>query len=150
MPSSASGGSTKARTDVGLDRHHRAMGTKRRSVAPKTPRRRWRFYETRAGRRPVREFLDSLSDADAATVAQEMRDVARVGLAEARHLRGDVYEVRAEGDRQAFRVLFAPEGRSGQVLLALEAFSKKTQRTPKQVLELAERRLRDWRQRGRR
>ena len=97
----------------------------------------------------MREFLDLLSDPDAAAVAQEMRDVAKIGLSEARHLRGDIYEVRAEGDRQAFRVLFAPEGRSGQVLLALEAFSKKTQKTPKQVLELAERRLRDWRQRAR-
>lgn len=78
-----------------------------------------------------------------------MRDVAREGLQEARHLRGDVYEVRAEGDRQTFRILFALEGRVGQVLLALEGFSKKTRRTPTATLELAERRLADWRHRGR-
>jgi len=71
------------------------------------PRRRWRFYESRSGRRPVRDFLDSLSDPDAAAVLQEMRDVARQGLREARHLLGDIYEVRAEGDRQTFRILFA-------------------------------------------
>jgi phage-related protein len=34
------------------------------------------------------------------------------------------------------------------VLLALEVFAKKTRKTPPAKLELAERRLRDWRPRG--
>lgn len=113
-----------------------------------TPRR-WRFYRTAAGRSPVQDFLATLDLADAAAVAAAMRDVAQDGLVAARHLRGDIYEVRASGDRQAFRVLFANEGRRGQILLALEAFSKKTQRTPAPQVELAERRLADWRARGR-
>lgn len=108
-------------------------------------RRRWRFYETAAGRRPVRDFLDGLSGDDLAAVLAAMRDVARNGLVAARHVRGDIYEVRTEGDRQTFRILFAAEGRSGQVLLALEGFSKKTRRTPPALIELAERRLADWR-----
>ena len=82
--------------------------------------RRWRFYATAAGRSPVREFLDTLSDAQAAQMLAAMRVVAVSGLVEARHLRGDVYEVRASIGGQAFRVLFASEGRRGQVLLALE------------------------------
>ena len=77
-----------------------------------------------------------------------MKRVARQGLAMARHIRGDIYEVRADGDRQSFRILFATEGRYQQVLLSLEGFSKKTQKTPPEKIELAERRLRDWRQRG--
>ncbi|MCA1695904.1 MAG: hypothetical protein LC749_14900, partial [Actinobacteria bacterium] len=83
-------------------------------------RRRWRFYATSAGAKPVRAFLDELSDVDAAAVAAAMREVAVIGLEAARHLRGDVYEVRADGDRQAYRLLFATEGRQGQVLLALD------------------------------
>lgn len=114
------------------------------------PRRRWRFYETRAGRRPVRDFLESLSDIDAAAVLEEMRSVARHGLREARHLRGDIYEVRGDGETLTFRILFALEGRRGQILLALEGFSKKTRQTPRHILALAERRLADWRRRGRR
>jgi phage-related protein len=43
-------------------------------------------------------------------------------------------------------VLFAQEGR-GRVLLALEALSKKTQRTPPEAIRLAERRLAEWRAR---
>jgi hypothetical protein len=73
------------------------------------PRRRWRFYETRSGSRPVREFLDSLSDSDASAVLEEMRSVARQGLREARHLRGEIYEVRSDGDKQTFRILFSSE-----------------------------------------
>jgi phage-related protein len=112
-------------------------------------KRRWRFYRTTSGRSPVRDFLDGLDDGDLAAVTAAMRDVAVSGLPVARHLRGDIYEVRASGDRQAFRVLFANEGRQGQVLLALEAFSKKSQRTPAPQLDLADRRLADWRARGR-
>lgn len=110
--------------------------------------RRWRFYKTAAGRQPVREFLDGLSDADASAIAAALKDVALTGLPAARHLRGDVYEVRANGDRQAYRVLFASEGQRGQVLLALDAFSQKTRQTPSAKIELAERRLGDWRARG--
>ena len=57
------------------------------------PRRRWRFYETAAGRRPVRDFLDELTDGDAASVVAAMKDVATNGVEVARHLRGEIYEV---------------------------------------------------------
>jgi phage-related protein len=66
----------------------------------------------------------------------------------ARRLRGDIHEVRADGDRQTYRILFAPEGRRSRVLLALEGFSKKAQTTPPEKIRLAERRLADWRRRG--
>jgi phage-related protein len=113
------------------------------------PKRRWRDYRTAAGRRPIKEFIDGLSDVDAAAVVAAMREV-QLGLPAARHLRGDIYEVRAEGDRQTFRILFATEGRRAQILLSLEGFSKKTRRTPPEKIRLAERRLADWRRRARR
>ena len=77
-----------------------------------------------------------------------MREVALLGLRAARHLVGDIYEVRADGENEAFRILFAPEGRRGQVFLALEGFSKKTQKTPPATIRLAQRRLADWRNRA--
>jgi hypothetical protein len=46
------------------------------------------MYETAGGRRPVRVFLDGLSDHDAASVVAAMADVRDLGLEEARHLRG--------------------------------------------------------------
>ncbi|CAN5567690.1 hypothetical protein BH23CHL10_BH23CHL10_06590 [soil metagenome] len=112
-------------------------------------RRRWRDYQTARGARPARDFLRSLSDDDYADVRAAMSEVAVRGLPAGRHLSGDVYEVRSTGDRVAYRVLFAAEGARGQVLLALEAFKKKTQKTPPASIALAERRLRDWRARAR-
>ena len=119
------------------------------SYDPEMVRRRWRDYKTSAGRRPVQEFLAGLSDSDVAAVVAAMKEVQVDGLVAARHLRGEIYEVRADGDRQAFRILFAAEGQAQQVLLALEGISKKTQRTPPEVIRLAERRLSDWRRRAR-
>jgi phage-related protein len=112
-------------------------------------KRRWRDYRTSTGRRPVKDFIDGLSDGDAAAVVAAMKEVQVDGLVAARHLRGEIFEVRADGDHQAFRVLFAMEGRSQHVLLALDAISKKTQKTPPEVIRLAERRLVDWRRRAR-
>jgi len=112
-------------------------------------RRRWRFYETVSGAKPVQAFLDNLTAAEAAEVVAAMKEVAREGLRFARHLRGGIWEVRIGPERKAFRVLFSPEGKFQQVLLALEAFTKKTQKTPARTIQIAERRLADWRSRGR-
>jgi phage-related protein len=112
------------------------------------PRRRWRDYRTASGRSPVEEFIDSLSDTDAAEVLAGMAEVRDRGLAAARHLEGDIWEVRVTGDRVIYRILFAEEGARGRVLLALEGFKKKTQKTPRATIELAKRRLNDWRRRG--
>jgi hypothetical protein len=43
---------------------------------------------------------------------------------------------RRDGDRVIYRVLFAEEGSRGQVLLSLEAFKKKTQKTPPAAIAL--------------
>jgi len=96
----------------------------------------------------VKEFLDALTDEEAAAIVAGMKEVAHLGLPAAKHLRQDVYEIRADAPTRSFRLLFAAEGRYGQVLLSLSVFAKKTQKTPRRELELAEDRLRDWRQRG--
>jgi len=117
-------------------------------ASARTHRRQWRDYRTAAGGRPVKDFIDALTDEEVAAIVADMKDVVDRGLAAAKHLRGDVYEVRTETAMRSFRILFAREGRFGQVLLSLSAFAKKTQKTPLRELELAEDRLRDWRRRG--
>jgi phage-related protein len=77
-----------------------------------------------------------------------MQEVCDQGLRAARHLDGDIWEVRVDGERVIYRILFAEEGARGQVLLALHAFNKKTQKTPRATIELAKQRLADWRRRG--
>lgn len=114
------------------------------------PRRFWKDYMTPAGARPVRDALMNLSSADRARVLAAMHDVAVSGLAAARHLHGDIYEVRTDGRDAAFRVLFAAEGHRGQVLLALEFIVKRTQKTPDRTIRLAQHRLAAHRVQGRR
>ncbi len=115
---------------------------------PGQRKRRWRFYRTAAGQTPVREFIIQLSLDDQVAVASAMKDAEQDTFQVARHLREDIYEIRASGPTQSFRLLFALEGHYGQVLLALEAFSKKTQKTPPQEIARAEAHLKDWRQRS--
>ena len=111
-------------------------------------RRRWRDYKTPSGRSPVEGFIDGLSDSDAAAVLVGMEEVRDRGLRAARHLEGDIWEVRVDGDRVIYRILFAEEGSRGQILLALDGFNKKTQKTPPSIVKLAKTRLADWRRRG--
>jgi hypothetical protein len=73
--------------------------------------RRWRDYRTAAGARPVKAFLDGLADEEVAAIVAGMSEVAGLGLVAARHLRGDVYEVRADARTRSFRLLFSTEGR---------------------------------------
>ncbi len=114
----------------------------------KKARRQWRDYRTRAGRRPVKDFFDDLTDEEVAAIVVGMKEVLERGLHAARHLRGEIYEVRADATTRSFRVLFATEGRYSHVLLSLSAFEKRTQKTPPREIELAEERLGDWRMRG--
>ena len=109
----------------------------------------WRFYSTDAGRSPVREFLvdSSLPLADRDEILAALKDVQVNGMSVTRHIHGEIHEVRADGRRQAYRLLFAAEGPSGQVLLGLSAYTKSGQRTPITQIALAEHRLVDWRDR---
>jgi phage-related protein len=109
---------------------------------------RWRFYETETGNSPVKRFLDDLRAEDVAEVLAEMKHVSNEGLRAARHVRGEIYEVRATAEAHAYRVLFAKEGQTRIVLLALEGFPKKSQKCPPSKIALAEARLKEWRKRG--
>jgi hypothetical protein len=60
---------------------------------------RWRDYRTAAGARPVKDFIDRLTDEEAASVVAAMKEIAERGFPAARHLRGDVYEVRADAEK---------------------------------------------------
>ena len=111
-------------------------------------KRQWRDYQTESGARPIKDFLLALPDEDRAAILEEMEYVREHGTSVARHLRKDMYEVRAIYNTKAYRILFACEGRFHHVLLALEGFQKKTQHTPKAHMKVAEQRLADWRRRG--
>ncbi len=127
------------------------LGKRRTGGASPDPRgvsHRWRFWESRRGDKVVANDIDALPEGDVLSIHARMRIVRDDGLKAARHLREDVYELEAQGVDRSYRLLFSSEGAKGRVLLALVLLEKRTQRTPKHVIELALRRRADWRQRA--
>jgi phage-related protein len=120
-----------------------------RSGTSDTLRRRfrWRDYRTAGGAQPVADFIRRLDREEAAVVLAGMNHVARFGLEAARHLKGEIYEVRVDAAYRSFRLLFAQETKF--ILLSLNGIVKKTQKTPPNEIVIALARLEDWRKRGR-
>jgi len=69
------------------------------------------------------------------------------GEAAGKKLRNGIFEVKAPIGGMQYRILYATVGDRGATLLALEAFTKKTRKTPPDLIDLAEVRLREWRSR---
>lgn len=53
-----------------------------------------------------------------------IKDVRIHGEAGTHHLRGDIYEIRAYAGKRQYRILYATEGKSDQVLLSIHASSR--------------------------
>lgn len=103
-----------------------------------------RFYMTGGGRRPVREWLLSLSEDDRRIIGKDIQKVEfgwPIGMPYCRPLGDRLWETRSDlADGRSARVIFAIVG--GEMVL-LHGFMKKTQETPAQELALARKRLRE-------
>jgi phage-related protein len=90
-----------------------------------------RFYRNATGREPVREWLWEQDPADRKIIGEDIKDVEfawPLGLPLVRNLGSGLWEVRRS------RVLFCIRGSN---MILLHAFIKKTQKTPKQDIDLA-------------
>jgi phage-related protein len=103
-----------------------------------------RFYETNAGRKPVREWLLELSESDRRVVGYDMQTVEfgwPVGMPTCRPLGAGLWEVRSDLSGGTIgRVIFCMA--KGEMVL-LHAFIKKTQKTPPQDIALAMKRRKE-------
>ena len=97
------------------------------------------FYRTEAGGEPVREWLRGLSPEDRKTIGEDIKTVEfgwPIGMPVCKPLRGGIYEVRSSlAQNRIARVLFYIDRRGRMILL--HGFMKKTQKTPREDLELA-------------
>ena len=102
-----------------------------------------RFFRTDAGNEPVREWLKALPADERKTIGEDILTVQYgwpIGMPLTRALGGGLHEVRSDlGGKRIARVIFVVEG---DTALLLHGFIKKTQKTPKQDLDLARQRLR--------
>src|SRR5579863_7198324 len=97
------------------------------------------FFRTEAGGEPVRDWLKTLSPEDRQRIGEDIKTVEfgwPIGMPVCRTLGGGVCEVRTTlSQNRIARVLFYVDKRARMVLL--HGFIKKTQRTPREDLELA-------------
>lgn len=107
------------------------------------------FYELESGRSPVQDFIRQLQPPERVRVLRKLEMLQLAGLElsmpHVLPLQGsEIWELRVTG-RVQHRVFYvAIQERS---FLLLHAFTKKTQRTPRREIDIAEDRLREFRER---
>ncbi len=105
------------------------------------------FYRTASGHCPVEQFLDSIATRQAAKVTWTLHLIEELEFVPRQYFKklvntDDIWEIRVNIGRDAFRLLSFFDGPNLVVLN--HAFAKKTQKTPRSDLHLAEQRKRDY------
>jgi phage-related protein len=105
------------------------------------------FYRTSTGAEPVREWLRELDTDDRNAIGQDLMRLQYrwpVGMPLCRPLTKGLWEVRSSlsGNRIARVLFFVEDGRIGVV----HGFVKKTQKTPADVITLADKRMKEMKQ----
>lgn len=107
------------------------------------------FYRTASGNCPVVEFLESLDSKQAQKVTwvmQLVRDLSRPPSQYLKKLVGsELWEIRTNYGGNAFRLIGFYDGE--QLIVLTNGFAKKTQKTPKQEIDTANARMKDYFQR---
>ncbi len=95
------------------------------------------FYRTESGNEPVRDWLKGLDKQDRRTLGGDIRTVQfgwPLGMPVVRKLDHGLWEIRSRLDKRIARVIFAVQ--DGRLVL-LHGFIKKSQKTPREDLDLA-------------
>ena len=105
------------------------------------------FYKTISDESPIEEFLDSLNDKQAQKVVWVLKIVEELETVPTTYLKklkstDDIWEIRVQQSNNIFRLLgFKKEGK---LIILTNAFTKKTQKTPKSEIILAEKRKKEY------
>lgn len=105
--------------------------------------RRINFFTTESGNKPVQEFLDSLSDKQAEKILWVLRLVREYEKVPRQYLKklintDGLWEVRTVQSGSTFRLLGFFDG--NELIILTNGFQKKTQKTPKKEIVLAQKR----------
>ena len=104
------------------------------------------FYETRDGKSPVADFLDSLDEKMAAKMVGLMELLEEKGTAlrlpYSEHLEDGIFELRCKQGSNITRALYFFY--IGRKIIITSGFKKKTQKTPPSEIKLAKKRRADW------
>ena len=110
------------------------------------------FYRTTTGQCPVEEYLDKLNDKQVKKILWVLKVIKELRLVPQTYLKklvstDDIWEVRIRSGNNIFRLLGFFH--SGSLIILTNGFTKKTQATPKNEIEIAERRKKEYLQRRR-
>ena len=111
-------------------------------ISKGVPRLTVRFFRETTGAEPVRAWLKALPDQDKREIGSDIKTVQfgwPIGMPLIRKLEKDLWEVRTTLEDGIARVLFTVQ--DGRMIL-LHGFIKKSQKTPKNELDTARKRLR--------
>ena len=105
-----------------------------------------RFFHLSSGASPVEEFLDSLPTKHAQKVVWVLQLIEDLDQIPATYLKklvntDGIWEIRAQQGNNIFRLLGFIDGDA--IIVLTNGFSKKTQKTPRQEIALAEQRKRN-------
>ena len=105
------------------------------------------FFQTASGRKPVEDFIDTLSSKQAQKVAWVLSLVEELHSVPIQYFKklentDEIWEVRVIFGSNIFRFLGFFDGPSLVVLT--HGFQKKTQKTPQNAIRIAEERKRDY------
>jgi len=105
------------------------------------------FYKTISGKCPVEEFLESLTSKQAQKVTWVLGLIEEFSFIPSKYLKklvntDNIWEVRIKFGSDIFRLLGFFDG--SQLVVLNHAFQKKTQKIPRQIIQIAEKRKRDY------
>lgn len=105
------------------------------------------FYRTENGKCPVEEFLNSLSNKQVEKVFFVLDLVENLNIVPRKVFKklestNDIWEVRVQYGGNIFRLFGFFDG--AELVVLNHAFTKKTQKTPKKEIKIAEQRKKDY------
>jgi phage-related protein len=105
------------------------------------------FYRTASGNCPVEDHLDSLTDAQVTKITWVLRLIREIDHIPVKYFKklvntDDIWEVRVDVAKKAFRLLGFFYG--NELIILTNSFQKKSQKTPKKEIDLAEKRKKEY------
>ncbi|MEN7973937.1 MAG: type II toxin-antitoxin system RelE/ParE family toxin [Verrucomicrobiota bacterium] len=105
------------------------------------------FYESAEGQKPIQRFLNKLSGKQVRKVTWTLQLLEEQKIVPSKYFKkmvntDDLWEVRVSSGSNIFRLLGFFDG--AKLVVISHAFQKKTQKTPKQAIAIAEERKKDY------
>ena len=105
------------------------------------------FYRSESGKSPVEDFLDNLTAKQAKKVVWVLNMVEEHINVPSKYFKkivntDNLWEVRVNLGSNIFRILCFFDG--SEIIILTHAFQKKTQKTPRQAIKIAEKRMKDY------